>query len=276
MGPYIMDVFLLESDNMYEEYLDFAVDIAKNAGKVMKNYFDSGYYSEQYKEDNTIVTKADKEINDYLIEMVKKTYPEHSVDGEENGFGKSSYVWVCDPIDGTAMYSRHLPVSVFSLALVIDGVSTVGVVYDPFNDSLYTAVKDGKAYCNGREIHVSDISLEDKRSVAHHDMWPNAEYNIYDVIKELGKKTYFVGIGSIIRAGTLVAEGNFSLALFPGTDHKNCDIAALKVIVEAAGGKVTDFFGNEQRYDESINGAVISNGIVHDEVISVLKKHLNK
>ncbi len=61
------------------------------------------------------------------------------------------------------------------------------------------------------------------------------------------------------------------MAIFPGTKHKNCDIAAAKVIVEEAGGRVTDLFGNEQRYDEDINGAVISNKKVHDEVINALK-----
>lgn len=58
--------------------------------------------------------------------------------------------------------------------------------------------------------------------------------------------------------------------------HKNCDIAAAKVIVEEAGGKVTNLFGNEQRYDKSINGAVISNNKVHDEVIATIKKYLEE
>ena len=105
-------------------------------------------------------------------------------------------------------------------------------------------------------------------------MWPKADYNLYDSIKELGKKTYFVGVGSVIRACMCIATGDFNLAIFPGTTHKNCDIAAAKVIVEASGGKVTDLFGNEQRYDRDINGAVISNGKVHDEVVAVLKTNL--
>ena len=112
------------------------------------------------------------------------------------------------------------------------------------------------------------------KRISHYDMWPSSEYNIYDIIKELGTKTYFVSIGSIARACTNVASGNFNLAIFPGTNHKNCDIAAAKIIVEEAGGKVTDLFGNEQRYDNDINGAVISNGIIHDEVISIIKKNL--
>ncbi len=258
---------------MENEYLIFAKDMANEAGKIMKKYFSIDNEA-SYKFDQTIVTKADTEINSLLIKRVKERFPEHSVDGEEEQFGKSEYVWVCDPVDGTAMYARHIPVAVFSLALVIDGVSTVGVVYDPWTDNLYTAVKGNGAYRNGEKISVNNTQLDDMRSVSNVDMWPESKYNLYDSIKELGKKTYFVGIGSVIRACMCVANGDFNLAIFPGTTHKNCDIAAAKVIVEEAGGKVTDLFGNEQRYDQSINGAVVSNSVVHDEAITVLKNNL--
>ena len=258
---------------MDNEYLVFAKEIAYEAGKIMRKYFleDNGA---KYKYDQTIITKADTEINSLLIKNVKEKFPTHSVDGEEEQFGKSNYVWVCDPVDGTAMYARHIPVAVFSLALVIDGVSTLGVVYDPFTDNLYYALKGFGAFRNDEKIHVSDIKLDDMKSVSNMDMWPEAEYNLYDTIKELGKKTYFVGVGSVIRACMCVANGDFNLAIFPGTKHKNCDIAAAKVIVEEAGGKVTDLFGNDQRYDCSINGAVISNSVVHSEVIDAIKNNL--
>ena len=256
------------------EYLEFGKEVAYEAGKIMMKYFKEDNQA-KYKFDETIVTKADTEINSYLIKRVKESFPDHSVDGEEEQFGKSKYVWVCDPVDGTAMYARHIPIAVFSLALVIDGVPTVGVIYDAFTDNLYTAIKGEGAFKNDEKIKVSDIYLEDMKSVSNFDMWPKSEYNIYDVIKELDKKTYFVGIGSVIRACTLVATGDFSLAIFPGTKHKNCDIAAAKVIVEEAGGKVTDLFGNEQRYDKDINGAIISNGLVHEEVVSCINKYIN-
>lgn len=257
-----------------EEYLEFAKEIAYKAGEIMLKYFKEDNRS-SYKGDNTIVTIADKEINSYLIERVKERFPNHCVDGEEEQFGKSNYVWVCDPIDGTAMYARHIPVAVFSLALVIDGVSEIGVVYDVFTNNLYSAIKNKGAYRNGEKINVNNFELDDMRTVAHFDMWAKSEYNIYDTIKELGKKAYFVSIGSIIRACMCVATGEFSLAIFPGTKRKNCDIAAVKIIVEEAGGKVTDIFGKEQRYDRDINGAIISNGIVHNEVIETIEK-INK
>ena len=256
-----------------EEYLEFAKDIAYQAGKIMIKYFNQNNGA-SYKGDKTIVTIADTEINSYLIKKVKEKYPEHSVDGEEEQFGKSNFVWVCDPVDGTAMYARHIPVAVFSLALVIDGVPNVGVVYDPFTDSLYTAIKGKGAYKNNEKISVNDYTLDDMRTVCHYDLWPEAEYNISKVVQDLERKAYFIGIGSVIRACMCVASGDFTLAIFPGTKHKNCDIAAVKVIVEEAGGKVTDLFGNEQRYDQSINGAIISNGKVHNEVLETIKKYI--
>ena len=259
--------------NEYEQYLEFAKDIAKEAGNIMKKYFARKDIS-SYKGDKTIVTFADKEINSYLIEKVKTQFPNHCVDGEEEKFGESNYVWVCDPVDGTAMYARSIPVAVFSLALVVDGVSMVGVIYDPFTDNLYTAIKGQGAYQNGEQINVNDYTLDDIKTVCHCDMWSSAEYNIIKVFEELRKKTSLNDIGSIARACVCVASGEYSLAIFTGTEHKNCDIAAAKVIVEEAGGKVTDLFGNEQRYDTSIKGALISNGKVHDEVIEIIKEYL--
>ena len=261
----------------YSNYLEFAKDIAVEAGKIMKKYFEQDNGS-SYKGDRTIVTLADKEINSYLIKRVKEQYPNHSVLGEEESFDKSSnYVWVCDPVDGTAMYARHIPIAVFSLALVIDGVSVVGVVYDPFTDSLYSAIKGNGAYRNGEKITVNDFALDDVRSVSHFDIWQTVPYpDVWEVYKELGKKTYFVSLGTIIRASMCVATGDFVLAIFPATIGKNYDIAAVKVIVEEAGGKVTNFWGEDQRYDKDIDGAVISNGVVHDEVLSSIKKYLER
>ena len=172
---------------MNNEYLKFAKQIAYKAGEIMLKYFETDNGA-TYKCDKTIVTLADKEINKYLIEKVKERFPEHSVDGEENSFGKSKYVWVCDPIDGTAMYARNIPVATFSLALVIDGIPEIGVIYDPFLNHLYSAQKGKGAYKDEEKISVNAIELEDKRAVNQYDMWPKAkaEYNIYDVIKELG------------------------------------------------------------------------------------------
>lgn len=258
-----------------EQYLEFAKEIAKYAGNIMLKYFKEENGA-SYKGDNTIVTIADTEINSYLIQQIKKKYPNHSVDGEEEQFGKSKYVWVCDPVDGTAMYARHIPVAVFSLALVIDGVPVVGVIYDPFTDNMYSAIKGQGTYQNEKKIKVNNYDLEDIRTVGHCDMWSKASYNICNVYQKLREITHLNDIGSIARACACVATGDYSLAIFTGTKHKNCDIAAAKVIVEGSGGKVTDLFGNEQRYDKSIKGALISNGLIHDRVVEVIKNYIIK
>ena len=259
--------------NEYVEYLEFAKSIANYAGKVMLKYFNKDNGA-SYKGDKTIVTLADKEINSYLIEQVKEKYPNHSVDGEEEQFGKSDYVWVCDPVDGTAMYACHVPVAVFSLALVINGSPKVGVIYDPFTDSTYTAIKGQGAFKNKNKITVNNYDLDDMRTSCHFDLWKNSEYDVLKVFANLKPRVKLTDIGSIARACMCVATGDYSLAIFTGTEHKNCDIAAVKIIVEEAGGKVTDLFGNEQRYDQSIKGAIVSNGKVHNEIVNIIKENI--
>lgn len=253
------------------EYLEFAKKLSKDAGKIMNEYFnkDKAY---SYKTDKTIVTEVDKKINTFIINEIKKKYPTHAIDGEEEKYGKSAYTWICDPIDGTAMYARKIPISVFSLALAEEGVPILGVVYDPFTDNLYSAFKGNGAYENNTPIKVNNYELENENSIINFDIWPAAEYNLYPILEILGKKTYTVSIGSIIRAGVEIAKGNFTLALFPGTKDKNCDIAALKVIVEEAGGKVTNLAGEEERYDQSIHGAIISNKLIHEEIVKLIKE----
>jgi len=83
---------------MNNEYLEFAITIAREAGNIMLKYF-NGDNDATYKSDQSIVTIADKEINDYVIDKVKEKFPTHSVNGEEASFGVSNYVWVCDPVD---------------------------------------------------------------------------------------------------------------------------------------------------------------------------------
>ena len=73
-----------------------------------------------------------------------------------------------------------------------------------------------------------------------------------------------------------IASGYFSCDIFPGTNHGNCDIAASYLIVTEAGGKVTDLYGNEQRYDSDIKGAIITNGISYDEIFKIIKKYIIK
>ena len=256
---------------MYKEYLDFSKEIAYYAGKLMKDNFNKDNETE-FKEDRTPVTIIDKMINEYLIDKVTEKYPEHSVDGEELKKKGNNYSWVCDPIDGTSMYTRGIPVSVFSLAFVINGEVKVAVVYDPFLDDMYTAIKGEGAYLNDERIHVSDKVYGQIGSSIDYCMWNKAKYDTLEIAKELRKDFKLCQVGSTAHASMLVATGKISAELFPGTNHANCDLAASSLIVEEAGGKVTNFKGEKERYDHDLDGVVLSNGIIHDELIELINK----
>lgn len=262
-----------EMKTKYKEYLDFAIEIAMYAKEIMRKYYGKNDIS-SYKGDRSIVTLADTTINSYLIKRVKEAYPSHSVDGEEEQFGNSDYTWVCDPVDGTAMYASGLPVAVFSLGLCINGKSVVGVVMDPFNDDLYTAIKDQGAYKNGEKISVNGFDFDSKEAILNNDMWQNAGFNTFNLMQKIKYRTYTVSIGSAIHGAMCVANGSFIASIFPGVGHKNCDCAAAKVIVEEAGGIVTNFYGNDQRYDKPITGCIFSNGLVHNELLKMLHQDL--
>ena len=254
------------------KYLDFATRIAYYAGGVIKDYF---YRDQQveYKSDRTPVTIADKMINEYLIEEVKREYPTFRVIGEELSLDNDSkYAWVCDPLDGTSMFTRHIPVSVFSLALVEDGVPIVGVVYDPFLDEMYTAIKGQGAYCNNKRIHVDNKKMGELGCSIDYCMWGSAKYDTLEIVKEIRNLVKTGSTGSVAHGCMLVASGRISGEIFPGSVHGECDIAASKLIVEEAGGITSNFHGEDQRYDQDIDGFVATNKEVYNELILKMKR----
>jgi myo-inositol-1(or 4)-monophosphatase len=254
-----------------ERLSQFCKKIAYQAGDLMIEHFQPGV-EQREKADKTIVTIADEAINQMVIDEVEHTYPDHSVYGEEASSNKSGeYAWVCDPIDGTVPYTNGVPISVFSLALVRDGEPIVGVVYDPFMKRMYSAIKGNGAFLNDQPIKVSELGLE-RHATINVEWWPEAAYDIDTTLHNISLDTYayVLHLGSVISASCLVAWGRYEACVFAGTTGKNVDIAAIKVIVEEAGGKVTDIQGNEQRYDTDINGAIISNGKIHEELVAKL------
>lgn len=254
-----------------EKELSFAKKLATSAGDVMLKYFKVGLES-KIKGDRSIVTAADEEINQLVIDEVARNYPGHSVQGEEASTDKQSeYVWVCDPIDGTVPFVKGLPVSVFSIALVKGGKPVIGVVYDPFTKRLYSAVSGQGSFLNDLPIIVSNKNL-DRQATIDAEVMPGSKYDFWVACHDLSIKSgvYILQLGSIIHACCMVASGQYEACLFDGTKGKNMDIAAIKVIVEEAGGKVTDLFGNDQRYDQDINGAIVSNGVFHEKLVGLI------
>lgn len=256
--------------NETQKRISFAESFAREAGAVMLEYFSNGNMGVESKPDKSLVTKADKEINRMLIERVEQLFPDHGVWGEEASTmtNEHTQLWVCDPIDGTSAFVFGLPTAMFSLAFVEDGVPTIGVAYDPFMDRMFVATKDGEARCNNTVIHVDDAPLEN--AVIAGPSYMTTLFETGGMYTELAKKGATIPMfpGGVYK-GCLVAEGRLHGRIYSGPwSH---DIAAIKVIIEAAGGKVTDLEGNNPRYDKKIKGAILSNGVIHDALVDAVR-----
>ena len=224
------------------------------------------------KEDGSPVTAADEAVNALVIERVSELFPDDGIIGEEQsgGSGTSGRLWVCDPIDGTLPFTMGMPTNLFSLALVDDGEPVMGVLYDPYLDRLQEAVRGEGATVNGAPLRVSDQSLPGGILAI-----PDVQFGQLDTAAlashVLTGGSRILCLASITYVSSLVASGQVAGALFPGSTV--WDIAAVKVIVDQAGGRVTDLDGDPQRYDRPLNGAIISNGTCHDALIDLVSRY---
>lgn len=255
---------------MNGDYYRFALSLAKQASSLIKKNFTLSM-KKQWKDDNSPVTATDLEINQLVIEAVKKKFPEHAVLGEEDSLKRvaADYVWVCDPIDGTIPFAHGVPTCVFVLALVHKGRSIFGVVSDPFLNRVFSAWKNGGSWLNGQRCRVSrqKVLKNSLLGVAH---WKLAPFNLSHLAARLSDlDVKIMNVGSIAYLSALVAGGEFVGTVYAGDTPY--ETAALKIIVEEAGGLVTDLFGEDQRYDQAIKGHIVSNGYVHDSLLRIVR-----
>lgn len=261
---------------MHKLYLDFAKSIAREAGDIMRANFQLGMHKE-WKEDNSPLTATDIAINDLVIKKVAEAYPDHAVLGEEASSEHSaSHLWVVDPVDGTIPFSHGVPTFAFSLALVINGEPQVGVVYDVMSDRLLSGEKGKGAFLNDDPLSVSVAESLKHTVVGVDGPWAGTGatgVNFYDIprlIDQAGAK--IIKPSCMVYCGIMVALGEFSAAILNG--HFPWDVAALKVIIEEAGGKVTNLRGEEQPYDKETFGAILSNSKVHQQMVAIASQTL--
>lgn len=250
--------------NNFQKELDTAVSIAKEAGLIMLKYFD-GDQEVEIKGDRSLVTIADKLINSLVIERLSKEFPDDGVIGEEEsnaeyGMGRR---WLCDPIDGTRAYIWGTPTSMFSLALVIDGKPIVGVAYDPFLDRMYTGIIGEKSFCNDKVISVSSKDL--KTGIVAVTSSVKSFFKTKYLQKFIDDKVALASFSGAVYRALLVAKGKFVGYVEGGIGAH--DMAAADVILKGAGGKITSLEGKDLDYSKPFKGIIISNGIVHDELV---------
>lgn len=251
--------------------------LTKRGGEVLLKYF--GKMSElgiKYKSKNNPVTKADKETETLLKNIILGKYPQDKFICEESCSFKKSFsskdrYWIIDPLDGTVNYTHRLPLFCVSIAVVEDGIIKYASVYNPYSKEFFFAKKGCGATKNDRVIKVSKTtSLSNSLLVTG---FPYYTYknpkDVFDLFQKFSLKSQAVRrLGSAALDMCYVAEG-----IFDGFWEENLevwDVAAASLIVEEAGGKVTDFFGK----DDYLFGRTIiaTNGRLHRQMVDVIKE----
>ena len=227
-------------ENIYKQT---AIKAAKEAGKIQLKYFEKNVKKTR-KKDNSFVTKADVECTKIIRKIILKQFPKHNILDEELGNmnKKSDYKWIVDPIDGTHNFIIDNPLFGASIALQHKKEVVLGVVYMPILKKLYYAEKGKGAFCNGKRIKVSN--KKDPRKVLcvfDAKLRGNTDQKI-NLLRKLAKMLWrFRVFGAAVYHNILVAEGKADLNI----DHEShpWDHSAVLLMVEEAGGKVTDFNG---------------------------------
>jgi myo-inositol-1(or 4)-monophosphatase len=251
---------------------DFAVDLARKAGALLMKKFDQSIEI-HYKGDINLVTEADKMSENLIIETIRRNSPDHGILAEESPaiLAGSPMRWIIDPLDGTTNYAHGYPIFCVSIALEKDGTVILGVIYDPTREDTFTAVRGEGAYLNGKRLAVSktrDLTRSLLATGFPYDIRESKENNL----------NYFTimaqEVQAIRRAGAAaldiayVAAGRFDG--FWELKLKPWDMAAGCLMVEEAGGKITDIFANP--WNLLSPHIIVSNGLIHEQMLAVFKR----
>lgn len=253
--------------------LQTAIEAAQKAGTFLRESKDKELKIERKSSSIDLVTQIDTEAEKIIVDSIRKKYPDHTILGEEGGESStaSPFRWIIDPLDGTVNFTHGLPIYCVSIGVEHNGTLIAGVVYDPNNGELYTAERGKGAYLNGERIHVSDTGklIESVLITGFpYDIHKNPDYAIERFIDFLTQAQAIRRLGSAaidlcyIAAGR--ADGFWEVFLKPW------DIAAGILLVEEAGGKVTDFNGNP--IDVHSPRVLATNSTVHDQMLKVLQQ----
>jgi len=261
---------------MNPQFLATAIEAVTRAGDIQTAFIDSGFnISKKGKID--LVTEADIAVETMFRGMIAERFPDHTILAEEFGQDaasrEASHCWVFDPIDGTNNYAHGLPIFCSSLALEIDGVAVLGAIYDPTRKELFVAERGGGAFLNGSPIHVSKAA-----SLVESMLVTGFPYDVHKRIPEIiGLFAEFVGraravrrLGSAALDLCYVAAGRMDG--FWEQYLKPWDVAAGGLIVQEAGGEVTDFDGSP--FSSRGHQVLATNGKIHSDMQKIASDFL--
>ncbi len=253
---------------MLKETLIKAVE---TGAAIMKEYFDQSFIISNKEGINNLVTEVDHKSEEAIFKVIKEQFPEHYILSEEAGeiIQDSNYKWIIDPIDGTVNYANRIPICCVSIGIEKDGKMILGAVYNPFIGELFFAEKGKGATLNNKTIHVSNKA--DVKTSCLVTGFPytyldeaNGPLQVFDKLIRKGVPVRRLGSAAIDLCW--VAMGRFDG--FYEHQLQAWDSAAGFLMVEEAGGKVTDLTG--KYYNPYQHGIIATNGKIHDELLNVI------
>ncbi len=253
--------------------LEKVVTIAREAGEIIREGYGKNFSIEFKTNDSNLVTEIDKKSEELIINFIKKEFKNHSIVAEESGRydGSSEYRWVIDPLDGTTNFAHGLPIFSVSIGLQKNGETIIGVVYDVMMDNLYQAEIGSGAFLGGKKLKVSDndnLSRSFLVTGFPYDLKENTgtilqKFNDLILCSRAVRRLGSAAIDFCYVASG-VFEGFWEVSLHPW------DLCAGKLLVEEAGGIVTNF--KNEPIDVFSPQMVASNGKIHDQLLEVLRK----
>lgn len=250
--------------------LQLAQDAARKAGAVIMSYF-RDEYEIQHKGEGNPVTTADLEADKVLKSILLGARPEDGWLSEETVDSKERLdkrrVWIVDPIDGTKEFIQGIPQFAISIALAVDGDITVGVVYNPAKNELFSAERGKGASLNGLPISVTPLTdLRAANILASRSEVKRGEFD------QFVDDYTITPIGSIAYKLALVAGGQADLT-FTLTPKTEWDFAAGALLIEEAGGRIHVLGDHPQKFNQPnplVKGVVSTNGALFDPLMAML------
>jgi myo-inositol-1(or 4)-monophosphatase len=244
------------------------IKAAERAGGIVKQYYGSHFQISNKEGVNNLVTEADHAAEKAIMEIIRNDYPDHYILSEESGDmpTSSSFKWIIDPLDGTVNFAHGLPLCCVSIGLEQDGNMLMGAVFNPFFNEFYFAQKGYGATLNNQNIHVSAETKVEKSCLVTGFPYtyleqPNGPLEVFSRLIRKGVPVR--RLGSAAMDLCWVAAGRFEGFY----EHKlnAWDSAAGFLIVQEAGGKVTDFSGAP--YSPYQPQIAATNGKIHEELL---------
>lgn len=240
---------------------------AEAAGLIMKEHFVTNFSISNKEGINNLVTEVDHKSEKAIINIIKKSFPNHYILSEEAGeiIEDSEFKWIIDPIDGTVNYANGIPICCVSIALEKNGKMILGAVYNPFIGEMFFAEKGEGAFLNNQKISVTKTTDINKSCLVTGFPYsyldtPNGPLQVFEKFIRKGIPVRRLGSAAIDLCW--VAAGRFDG--FYEHNLSAWDSAAGFLMVEEAGGKVTDFKGDY--YSPYQPHIIASNGLLHADL----------